>query len=80
MKHAREMTETERDATLAELKRGPADRKAKDKTEAERKEWLAEHYPVLRPKPEPMPIDKTAREMTDAQRQEWLAEYKRRLQ
>jgi hypothetical protein len=68
MKHAREMTETERDAALAELKRGPK----KDMTEAEREEWLREHYPVLnRP-----PIK--ANDMTEAEREEWLREHKRR--
>jgi hypothetical protein len=48
-KHARDMTEAERAAAIAELRRGPTpepmptDRKATEMTAAERSEWLREH-------------------------------------
>jgi hypothetical protein len=50
---------------------------ARDMSEAERAEALAE----LRkgPAPEPMPIDKTAREMSPAERAAWLREHGRRF-
>ena len=51
MKHAKDMTETERKAALDEIKRGvtktfeplPTSKRATDMTAAERAEWLAEH-------------------------------------
>jgi hypothetical protein len=48
MKHARDMSEAERKAALAEIKRPkpepmPLDRTAKEMTETERQEWLREH-------------------------------------
>jgi hypothetical protein len=50
MKHARDMTEAERAAAIAEIKRGPppepmppSEKKARDMTEAERSEWWSEY-------------------------------------
>jgi hypothetical protein len=51
MKHARDMSESERQAALAELKRGPkpapveieTPKTAKEMRESERQEWLREH-------------------------------------
>jgi hypothetical protein len=51
IKHARDMTPGERQAKLAELKRGPPpqpavtlpEKHARELTESERSEWLPEH-------------------------------------